>query len=77
MNRRPTYSKHCVYCRRPEAEVGRLSVRGNCRECGIAAMITALEQQKAKSGPVNERRARRAAEAVQREFAPSRSLHVA
>ncbi len=44
-------AKHCVYCRRPEAEVGKLSVRGNCRVCGNKALAENVRQLNARSGP--------------------------
>ena len=62
-------AKHCVYCCKPETEVGRLSARGNCKECGIDACVSAAIQQAAKSGPIHERAVRRKAEAAERELA--------
>lgn len=44
-------TKHCVYCRRPETEVGKLSGRGNCGECGMKALIENVQQLNARSGP--------------------------
>lgn len=59
--------KHCVYCRRPEREVGKLSVRGNCAECGAEAMVNNLHQLTTKSGPYYETFVvRRAAKSAQR-----------
>lgn len=67
---RHSRTKHCVYCRRPEAEVGELSVRGNCRECGAKALVENVIQLQAKAGPRYEhfakRRACRAAEELRR-----------
>lgn len=60
--------RHCTYCRKPEAEVGKLSVRGNCRECGIEAAVSNVIQQQTKSGPFHRRAVKRKAEAAEREL---------
>lgn len=73
----PHGEKHCVYCRRPESEVGRLSGRGNCKDCGIAAAVYAAESQARKEGPVWERRCLRSAQAAQRELKRLRTAQAA
>jgi len=60
-------TKHCTYCRRPEAEVGKLSYRMMCRDCGNEALIVANIQQVNKRGPVWRKRTERLHAALERE----------
>jgi hypothetical protein len=48
--------------------VGKLSCRGNCRECGIEAAVSNVIQQQTKSGPFHRHAVKRKAEAAQREL---------
>lgn len=60
--------QNCMCCGKPASEVGPISWRGNCSECGLILLYENAHGISAKQGPAHRRRLRGLAEYLQREM---------